>query len=219
MKLLSASFVLAAAVFMLGCSFSSERPELSDLKVRYHFLQTFNGTGWNDVSGADLLRYGAGQDKRFSAEDGGSFLFTLSKDTSPSVITNWFFDTSLGTALRGVEASVTFIAGSPGFCGIYFPATPASERRNYESCFFGVNSTGEYAVFRSDKDGSISKIAGDEDAAVREGFGAENVLKAYFEADNLILQINGKTVRTITDAGRTSGRTGLFVRVLEDSGE
>lgn len=213
-----ASFALAAAVFMLGCSLSSGRPELSDLKVRYHFLQTFDGTGWNDVSGTDLLRYGAGQDERFSAEDGGSFLFTLSKDTSPSVITNWFFDTSLGTALRGVEASVTFIAGSPGFCGIYFPAAPASEARNYESCFFGINSTGEYAVFRSDRGGAVSKIAGDEDAAVRAGFGAENVLKAYFSADGLILRINGKTVRTIADAGRASGRTGLFARVSEDSG-
>lgn len=109
-------------------------------------------------------------------------------------------------------------AGNPGFCGIYFPAAPASERRNYESCFFGINSTGEYAVFRSDKGGTVSKIAGDKDAAVRAGFGAENVLKAYFAADGLVLQINGKTILTITDAGRTSGRTGLFACVSEDSG-
>lgn len=170
----------------------------ADLKVRFHYLRTFDGTAWKDVSGQDVLGYGAGDDDRFSGEDDRSFVFTLAGDTPPGVITSWFFQTSLGSALKGVEASVRFVEGNPGFCGIHFPSAPVSMgAANYESYLLGVNASGEFEVCHTSVEGETARLVpARKSAAVKSGFDTENVLTAYFDGGILVMRVNGVTVHT-----------------------
>lgn len=207
--------ILLCVLALSGCGSLGGDDSVADVKVCFHFLRTFNGSVWQDVSGVDVLKHGAGNDGRFRGNADCSFVFTLPKETDPSLITNWFFDTSLGTALTGVEAGVRFLAGNPGFCGVYFPSAPASSKpTSYEGYFLGINTAGEFSVYYTDPAGTTSPLViAEECNAAVSGYDRENVLKAYIEGARLVMQVNGRTVHTVEGVSLASGRTGIFVRV------
>ena len=209
----SFSFCLMTfCVLLSGCrvSVSMDR-EAKDVKAQFHFLKVKKADDWQDISDKSLFLYG--NDNRMRENDDKSFVFTLDKDTPPETITNWFFSTSLGKDVQGVEASVSFLSGLPGICGIYFPATPDVNEKNQECYFFGVNSIGQFALYYKPPIGDISAIVrAEQRECIQKGWDAENILTAYADGAKLVFLINGETVHIVEKAKLTEGRTGIFVR-------